>query len=58
LLRRRRLVPEIPLIQPFEQKITRQCWVRLARRLPMIVPPVRVEHSIRLKVAPTPFVQN
>jgi len=24
LLRRRRLVPEIPFIEPFEQKITRQ----------------------------------
>ena len=24
----------------------------------MIVPPIRVEHSIRLKAAPTPFVQN
>src|SRR5271165_5848864 len=24
----------------------------------MIVPPIRVEHSIRLKAAPTPFVEN
>src|SRR3984893_18460728 len=49
--------------QTVETRGTLRSFVSVGLRLcrisrTMIVPPIRVEHSIRLKAAPTPFVEN